>query len=289
MKRILTFAITVLAAISANAQSYNLFSSTDVDKDGWLWLDTQAKIDKYVGLINEDDYTVDPDGMPIQMAYANVMPDYPETYADPDVLGVDTGGYTFADEGVKSEELIKGAIVIAPASAQSSTNGGCLVLNLPSCVSIDLMLSSEASMLGRTLMLSPTNAIDNDNSTGEYLWTGDTKSIYSKATLFSRLHSAGQWEWTGIESLNNGYNEGITFKSDGPVYFALQNCHRYPIYVHAIRVMTKTKREDGVPTGISDFSSPTAAIATAAYNLAGQRVSPAYRGIQMKGGRKVLR
>jgi len=291
MKRVFTFTIVALAAMSANAQTYNLFNSADVDKDGWLWLNTQANIDKYVGLINEDDYTVDPDGMPIQMAFANITPDYPETFADPEVLGVDTEGNTFADEGVKSDELIKGAIVIAPASAQMSMNGGCLVLNLPSCVSIDLMLSSEARMLGRTLMLSPTNAIDNDNSTGDNPWTGDTKAIYAKASVFSSFHGAGQWEWTGIELLNNGYNEGVTFKSDKPVYFALQNCQKYPIYVHAIRVMTTTKRDDdsGQTTSIVNIENNKLNIDNPIYDLQGRKISSLKKGIYIQNGRKLMK
>jgi hypothetical protein len=165
-----------------------------------------------------------------------------------------------------------------------STNGGCLVLNLPSCATIDLMLSSEASMLGRTLMLSSTNGIDNDNSTGEDKWTGDTKAIYSKATLFGKLHGAGQFTWTGIESLNNGNNEGITFKSDNPVYFAFQNCHRYAIYVHAIRVTTPKQETVGIQDNIINKQERNAY-----YNLAGQRMTSPVKGINIISGKKVIK
>ena len=275
MKRISTLVLFALATISASAQEYNLFSPTDCDADGWLWLNTQEKINKYVGKINEDDYTVNPNGKTIQLAFANITPDYPETVADPDVTGADTQGKLIADEDVNKDELIKGAIVLAPASAQMSTNGGCLVLNLPSCATISLVLSSEASMLGRTLMLSSTNAIDNDNSTGEYPWTGDTKAIFSKATLFGSIHSKGQFKWEGIESLNNGRNEGITFKSDSPVYFALQNCHRYAIFVHAIKVTTP-KQET---VGISDITSNNASAEV--FSLDGRRQAKATRGLNI--------
>ena len=71
--------------------------------------------------INEDGYTVDPNGKPIQMAFANITPDYPETVADPDVLGADEGGYVFSAAfwtGIKSKSgsifvcvLFKGIIV----------------------------------------------------------------------------------------------------------------------------------------------------------------------------------
>lgn len=285
MKKIVTLAMLAVATMSASAQTtYNLFSPTDCDADGWLWLNTQAKIDRYVGKINEDAYTVDPNGKVIQLAFANINPDYTETYADPEAYGVDTQGYTILDEGVNKDECIKGAIVLAPASAQMSTNGGCLVLNLPSCATIDMILSSEASMLARTLMLSPTNGIDNDNSTGEDKWTGDTKAIYSKATLFGKLHAAGQFTWTGIESLHNGNNGDLTFKSESPVYFALQNCHKYAIYVHAIRITTPKQETVGIQENIANKQERNTY-----YNLAGQRMTSPVKGINIIAGKKVIK
>jgi len=286
MKKIFTLAMLAIATMNASAQNtYNLFNPADCDADGWLWLNTQEKIDKYVGKINEDAYTVDPNGKTIQMAFANINPDYPETYADPDAYGVDTQGNTILDGGVNKDECIKGAIVLAPASAQSSVNGGCLVLNLPSCATIDLILSSEASMLGRTLMISPNNGIDNDNTpAGGESWTGDTKVIYSKATLFGKLHGAGQWKWEGVESLHNGNNGELTFKSESPVYFAFQNCHRYAIYVHAIRVTTPKQETVGIQENIINMQE-----SDTYYNLAGQRITSPVKGINIIAGKKVIK
>lgn len=285
MKKIVTLAMLAVATMNASAQeTFNLFSPADCDADGWLWLNTQEKIDKYVGKINEDVYTVDPNGKVIQMAFANINPDYTETYADPEAYGVDTQGNTILDEGVNKDECIKGAIVLAPASAMMATNGGCLVLNLPSCATIDLMLSSEARMLGRTLMLSSTNGIDNDNSTGENPWTGDTKSIYAKASVLGSLHGAGQWKWEGVESLNNGFNNDITFKSESPVYFALQNCHKYAIYVHAIRITTPKQETVGIQENIANKQERNTY-----YNLAGQRMTTPAKGINIIAGKKVVK
>lgn len=282
MKKIFTFVMCAMAAMSAGAQEFNLFDAADCDADGWLWLNTEAKIAKYVGMIDEDNYTVNPNGKPIQMAFANIMPDYPETYADPEVYGVDTEGYTIMDADVKKDEIIQGAIVLAPASAQMSTNGGCLVLNLPACASINLMLSSEARMLGRTLMLTPGKDMSVDDSSDQN-WTGSTKAIYSQASLFKALHSAGQYKWEGIESLNNGFDRSVTFKSESPVYFAFQNCHKYPIYVHAIKVTTP-KQESA---GISDLSANSGTNGPV-YNLAGQRVKHASKSILIQDGKKFV-
>lgn len=270
MKNFFTlFALALLSTATVNAQDYNLFPVEDVDADGWLWLDSQAKIDKYVGLCDEDNYTVNPNGKPIQMAFANITPDYPETIADPEAFGADTEGYLFADAEVKKEELIKGAIILAPASAQMSPNGGCLILNLPSCSTISLLLSSEARMLGRTLMLTPGYDMSVDDSpTDGDPWTNHTKSIFAKASVFGSIHSAGQYKWEGIETANNGYNSGVTFVSNEPVYFALQNCHKYAIFVHAIKVTTP-KQET---TSVQGVSSVEASGVAQIYGLDGKLV-----------------
>ena len=252
MKKIFTlFALAVLSTATVSAQEYNLFSAEDVDADGWLWLDSEAKISKYVGVCDEENYTVNPNGKPIQMAFANVTPDYPETVADPEAFGADTNGYLFADADVNKDELIKGSIILAPASAQMSMNGGCLILNLPSCSTISLLLSSEARMLGRTLMVTPGYDMGVDDSpTDADPCTNHTKSIFAKASVFGSIHGAGQYKWEGIETANNGYNEGVTFVSNEPVYFALQNCNKYAIFVHAIKVTTP-KQESAYVQGVS--------------------------------------
>ena len=138
-------------------------------------------------------------------------------------------------------------------------------------------------MMGRTLMVSPGYDMSQDDSTGDDPWTGHTKAIYARASVFGSIHGAGQYKWEGIESLNNGYNEGVTFKSDGPVYFALQNCHRYPIFVHAIRVTTPKQESAGVRT----LSAPTADAPV--YNLAGQRIAAPVKGLYISNGHKVIK
>lgn len=279
MKKIFTLALLAMAAMSANAQ-YNLFDPADVDADGWLWLDTQAKIDKYVGAFDEDNYTVNPNGKPIQMAFANITPDYPETVADPTVAGTDEAGYIEGQEQYTPGQNKTGAIVLAPASAMMSMNGGCLVLNLPSCATISLYLSSEMRMLGRTLMVTPGFDMGIDDSTGDNPWTGHTKSIFAKASVLGSLHGAGQWKWEGVESANNGYNEGLTFVSDSPVYFALQNCNKYPIYVHGIKVTTPKQESAGVNEIVAPVKSDHHI-----YNLAGMRMKVAGKGLYIQDGK----
>lgn len=245
MKKIFTLTMLAMAAMSGYAQ-YNLFDAADCDADGWLWFDTEEKISKYVGVINEDDYTVDPQGKPIQLAYANIQPTYPESYADPDVYGVDKSG-TYIKDGGKTDEVIKGAIVLANATGSylGSTNGGCMVLNLPSCYTIGLYLSCENTMFFRTLKLSPNVGIDVDNSSDSD-WTGDTKCIAAYMMASLSIASYGHFKWEEAATTNNGYNSGETFVSDGPVYFCFQNCRNKPIYIHGIKVTTPKQESLGI-------------------------------------------
>ena len=78
MKKIIsTFFLGLACTIGVQAQEYNLFY--DGDADGWLWVDSQEKIDKYVGLCNEADNKIDTNGKIIQMVPADIAPDYPPT------------------------------------------------------------------------------------------------------------------------------------------------------------------------------------------------------------------
>lgn len=279
MKKIFTLlALAVLSTATVSAQDYNLFPAEDVDANGWLWFDSEAKISKYVGVCDEDNYTVDPNGKVVQMAFANITPDYPETVADPEAYGADTEGYLITDPEHKLEEMIKGAIILAPASYINTTNGGCLLLNLPSCATISLMLSSEARMLVRTLMLTPGKDMSVDDSDSEQTpWTGSTKVIYTKAGApFSQLHSAGHYKWEGVEALNNGYNTGISFVSNAPVCFALQNSNMYALFVHGIKVTVPNQSDvisDGEEeTGVKSVTSIDDKGAAQIYGLDGKYV-----------------
>ena len=98
------------------------------------------------------------------------------------------------------------------------------------------------------------------------------------------MHSAGQWKWEGVESMHNGNNGDLTFKSESPVYFALQNCNRYAIYVHAIRITTPKQETVGIQETITNKQERNAY-----YNLAGQRMTSPVKGINIIAGKKVIK
>ena len=200
----------------------NLFDIEDVDADGWLWFDTDEKIEKYVGICNEEDYKVNPNGKLIQLIYADIMPDYPASYADSRFVGVGIDG-DLEGEGAKT-----GSLVIAPASANMTINGGGFVVCMPSCSSYSIALSSEAKMYVRMMATKDVNTsfTNYDVISAKY------------ATVFKPLSSAGIFTWTGIETLDKGTDDAYNLQTDAPIYAYFQSMSKYEMYIHGIKVMT---------------------------------------------------
>lgn len=227
MKKFYFMMALILCAMSATAQNYNLFSASDIDKDGWLWFDTQAKVDKYVGICDEDNYKADPNGKKIQMIYADQLPTYPQTTVDPDAIGYGKGGE------LKAEGYRKGAIILPAASAIGATNGGGILIMMPSCSELSINVSCEGKVTCRLLSSADINA-----TFGKY----GVRQAYILG--FKNFAGAGNTTVKGLESLTSG-NDEITIKSDKPVYAYFQNTTKGEVYIHGIRVITTTKNEDG--------------------------------------------
>lgn len=227
MKKLYFMMALILCAMSATAQNYNLFSASDIDKDGWLWFDTQAKVDKYVGTCDEDNYKADPNGKKIQLVYADQVPTYPQTTVDPDAIGFGKGG-ELGTEGFK-----KGAIILPAASAAMQTNGGGILIMMPSCSELSINVSCE-SKVGFQLC----STTDISTTFTKYQVRG------AWSPMFGAFANAGNTTKTGLETKTNG-NDNITIKSDKPVYVYFRNITKGEVYIHGIKVITTTKNEEG--------------------------------------------
>ena len=230
-KGITTLFLGLAVALGAQAQEYNLFY--DVDEDGWLWFDSQEKIDKYVGLCNEDNYCVDPDGKPIQLIYANQYEYLPAT-ADPDFIGVGADGEDFGTEG-----YLTGAIVLPASSSTFAFNGGGFVVCMPSCTSYSICLSSGDKVFCRMLGTRDPNAKFSEVNTNTSSFLNGAY-VNMAAYAFKPLCSAGIFQWNGIEELNGGYPNPDVFKGNQPVYAYLQNGMNNDLYICGIRLTTTT-------------------------------------------------
>ena len=230
MKKIFTLLLLAMAcSVNMQAQEYNLFDPADVDADGWLWFDTDEKIEKYVGLCNEDDYKIDPNGKPIQLVYANQYPDYPAPYADSWFVGAGTDGE------IDGEGALTGSIVLPKSSGMLNTNGGGIAILMPSCKSLSICMSNDTQVRVRMMGTKDINT--------SFL---NYDVISAKYAGLSALFKSGIYFWTGIEILTNGNDYAYPLKSDEPIYAYLQNCH-YEFYIHGIKVMTTT-----APAGVEE-------------------------------------
>lgn len=254
MRKILLSMAVMFSAMSLQAQEYNMFNSADVDADGWLWFDTQEKVDKYVGVCNEDDYTVDPKGKLIQMVYADQNPTYPETTVDPTAVGYGAGGEVGAT-GAKT-----GAIILPAASAMLSINGGGIAILMPSCSTFSMNVSCSGSVLAQVMSTTDATTVF-----GEY----GVRQAYSMFKPFAR---SGNTTKTGLESLTNG-NDNITIKSDKPVYVYFRNLSNREVYIHGIKVTTP------VATGIKNVVAEGNAEAEV-YTLDGIKVANKVEGLK---------
>lgn len=231
-KGITTLFLGLAFAAGAQAQEYNLFH--DVDADGWLWFDTDEKIDKYVGecLTTPTGFAIDPNGKPIQLVPAMQYPDYPETTADAYYTGAGAGGEV-GGEGAKT-----GAIMLEPATglgAFSNMDGGGIVVSMPSCSTFSLSLSCEGS--GYVHMSASTNVnakFDMDANEGGFT------VISARHATWTPLFTPGLGVWEGIEELNNGYEPYFTIKSNSPIYAYFRSASTSTMYIHGIRVTTPT-------------------------------------------------
>lgn len=282
MKRNFMMLCMLATALVANAQ-VNMFDAADVDADGWLWFNTQAKIDKYVGVINEEDYMLDPNGKPIQLVYADQTPNFPAPVADPEMYGIGSDGYQYQEldgEGVMSGlDAIKGSIMLPAASANMTYNGGGIALMLPSCVELSIKASSEASFYLRILASKENDANFGEVNAGtsyvEHKWAN------IKALNMFNAYSAGQLTVSGIETMQNG-NYDFTIKSDEPRYVYITHGRKYPVYIHAIKVIKKGDASSVLVVPSNDNE------AEKTYNLQGQPVNGSAKGLVVRGGKKVL-
>ncbi|MBR3609025.1 MAG: T9SS type A sorting domain-containing protein [Bacteroidales bacterium] len=236
MKKIFTLMLLAMACtLNIQAQEYNLFDPADVDADGWLWFDTDEKIEKYVGICNEEDYKIDPDGKLIQLVYADILPDYPTPYADSWFVGAGTDGE------LEGEGALTGTILLPVSSQSMSANGGGIALKLPSCKSLSICVSATGQMTAEVKASKDINTSFTNYTT-----------IKSYLAGFRPLVRSGIFYWTGIETFHNnmGDETDYTLQSDAPIFpYIINTTSARELMIHGIKVMTTT-----VPAGIEEES-----------------------------------
>lgn len=265
MKKIFTTVILSLGLFSYSNAQYNLFDPADVDADGWLWFDTQAKIDKYIGQANNAEGKFDPNGKLVQLVVADFEP-YEDSEVSVDFVGAGTDGE------LGGADARKGGIRVAPSSASMTANGGGFVVKMPSCTSFNVAVSADSKMYAR--MLGTTD--------GSKMFMDYTIVSARFTTVFRPLASAGQFSWVDIQTLDNGNEPYFKLASSEPIYAYFQNVTKNNIYIHGLKVLTSTasslESAEGDALGF-DFDGSVISLATDAnisvYNVQGVVVASA--------------
>lgn len=231
-KSLLTVAAMAMAFAAGAQTTYNYFDAADVDANGWLWFDTQEKLEKYCGW--GSDYKIQ-----LQTAtFEDADGQYAEPELDATVLGYNSDGQQGGD-GAKT-----GAIILpAAASVSDSPNGGSIVMWLPDCAEIDLFLSTEYDKMCTGVK-------------GAKGWVEPIDCAKIKTYLnmswgsIQPLAKVSQYQWNNIQDLANA--DGLQLKSSAgnKVTAQILNNMKYPLYVHGIKVLVYTE-----PAGVKNVQA----------------------------------
>lgn len=289
MKKSLLILALGAMALGANAQDsntpvYNFFNPADCDSEGWLWLDTQEKIDKYVGK-----------GKKIQLVQAQYEaedPEFPGEYYTPECsVSPDFKGYNqLGEEG--GEGSVTGGILLPAASYDPdedwwATDGGGILVAMPDCALFELYLSQKLPEL--KLEFYAAKEETDDYTACKYIWDDDpdwwTETGGPVITEYAGPYlNIQELEYDmdlgdgnpDIWSIYGPKGEARTAYIANYTYTDEEYDSTCPIYIHGIRVYTYTD--------VSGFDAAVNAIEAADaeavyYNLQGVKVNNPEKGI----------
>lgn len=253
MKKVL-LTLAAFAAFSAvNAQqTYNYFDPADCDADGWLWFDTQDKLDKYCGWDSS---------FKIQLL-TTTYEDSEGLYPEPELNGTMPG---YDKEGVAGTAGTKtGAIVIPRATTYGAKNGGGFMMWLPDLAEFSVFMSCEGSLYQPCLQ------------GGEgWIERVDFQTVKGYARPFTKLTSDCQYQWNNLQNFENA-NSGFKLLSPAgtKVTAALMDDQTSDILIQGIKVFTYTKTsypEGG--SGVGEINVDDANAPVEFFNMQGMKVS----------------
>lgn len=244
MKKLLLTVAALSAMTAANAQTYNYFDPADCDADGWLWLNSQEKLDKYCGFTipGEAEYKI---GL-LSATWENSEQQFDEPYTDPTIQG-----YNEAHEQGGAGSWT-GGIVLCPASSSlgsENPNGGGIMMQFPDLAEFDLALSTGNDYLCLGLR-------------GAKGWVEDVDcgvvQTYLRMGMFlkKQLSDKGQFVWNNIQDITNA-NSGLKLASPmgDKVTAVVRNTCGKDLLVQGIKVMTYTQTS-GISGITADEDAP---------------------------------
>lgn len=280
MKKTLLFAALSLAAMSVNAQqTYNYFDASDVDADGWLWLDTPEKLSKYCGVISSSkSYKI---GL-VDATYEDDMFMYPPCETSATVQG-------WNDKGVRGGEGSKTGGIVLPAAQSSfflgwtaSETGGGILLQMPDCAELSVYVSTSEKNVFLGAFGAPGIARSADC---QYIMSYQ-EQLFSDDPLPDATYCGA---WNNIQDYktekrdeNDKLLSTFQIKSETATTGYVVNLDEAEMILHGLKVMTYTPTADVETVGADNADAPC-------YDLLGRRVDDTYRGLVISAGRKFIR
>lgn len=258
-KSLLTLAAMAVFSVANAQETYNYFDPADCDANGWLWFDTQEKLDKYCGFA--DEYKIILSGA----QYEDSEGQYADCELDGTIQGYDKAG---VQGGAGSWT---GGIIAPRAKSYGSQNGGGIILSLPDLAEFSVAMSSESRIRQMVLMGNKQPGV------AERI---DMGIVTGFAFPFTSLTSDCQYTWSNLQNQKN-QNTGLTLASPlgEHVTAGLFNDMTTDVLIQGIKVFTYTNTNEGAAVdGIeADDNAPVEY-----YNLQGMKVKGDEPGIYVR-------
>lgn len=268
MKNFLLTLAAIAAVMPAGAQTtYNYFDPADCDADGWLWFDSQAKIDKYVGF---QGLGPAPKIMLQSATFENSQMGFDEPTCDPTMKGYNADGVAGGDGSWTGAISLCGA---STANGSDSPNGGAIMLHLPDCAEFGLKLSTESDYIcvGLQGAKGAVEAVD-----------CAVIQTYLRMGMFLNmpLAKAHQYTWENIQNVSNA-NTGLKLDSPlgNPVTALVRNNRGDALLVQAIKVMTYTNASGA---GVNDVFADDENAPVEFFNMQGVKVNGNEPGLYIR-------
>lgn len=265
---------------------YNFFDPADCDADGWLWLDTQEKIDKYVGKDKKIQL--------VQAQYEMEDPDFPGEYFTPESsASPDYKGYNqLGEEG--GEGSVTGGLLLPAASYDPeedwwATDGGGFLVAMPDCAVFEVYASQRLPELKFEFYVA--KEMTDDYTLCEYIWDDDPDWWTGEGGPVITQYAG---PYLNIQDIQYDYDLGDgnpdIWSIYGPkgeprtAYIANYTNSEEPdctcpIYVHGFHILTYTNVSND--TGAVGFVAADDA-APVYYNLQGVRVNNPEKGLYIR-------
>lgn len=278
MKKSLLLFAAMAACVGANAQTtYNYFDPRDCDADGWLWFDTQAKLDKYCGDTSEFKIVLS------GAQYEDNEGQYAECVLDPKIFGYNAQGeqYVLNAEGeptdVRASGTWTGAIITPQAKSYGSQNGGGIMMYLPDLAEFSVAMSSEARLRQMIVMGS--------KEAGE-VERIDLGVVTGFAFPFTSMSDDCQYIWSNIQNARN-QNTGLTLESPAgtPVTAGFFNDMSTDVLIQGIKVFTYTQTEYpeyNPGSSVAELEAADEYAPVEFYNMQGIRVNGDQPGLYIR-------